>query len=82
MDRTIKGKFVTDEQISEWVEEAEKGFNVERLRKRGRGRPGRASKPSQVIAVRFTQEEIEKLDEMAAEQHLTRSELIRKEMFA
>ena len=37
----IKGVPVTEEQISEWVAEAEAGYDVEALKKRGRGRPGR-----------------------------------------
>ena len=33
---TINGKPITDEQIQEWADEAEQGYNVAQLRKRGR----------------------------------------------
>lgn len=53
---------VTDAQTQEWVDEAEAGYDVEELKRRGRGRPGRGSDPMQVIAVRLTAEEIAALD--------------------
>lgn len=49
---------VSEEQIDKWVKEAEAGYDVEELKKRGRGRPGRGAKPTQVVAVRFTEEEL------------------------
>lgn len=69
---------VSDEQIQEWADEAEAGYNVEELKRRGRGRPGRGAEPMQVVAVRLTAEEIEALDEVAEKQHLSRSEAIRR----
>ncbi|WP_306514878.1 ribbon-helix-helix domain-containing protein [Corynebacterium sp.] len=68
----------TEHQIDAWVSEAEAGYDVEALKKRGRGRPGRGAQPSQVIAVRLTAEELKTLDQLAAEKHLSRSELMRQ----
>jgi hypothetical protein len=69
---------VTDEQIQEWADQAEAGYDVEELKRRGRGRPGRGAEPMQVIAVRLTAEEIAALDAYAAREHLSRSEAIRR----
>lgn len=74
----MNGKPVTGEQIEAWVREAEAGYDVDELVKRGRGRPGRGAKPSQVVAVRFTEEELASLDQKARERDITRSELIRE----
>ena len=69
---------VTDEQIEKWVDEAEAGYDVEALKRRGRGRPGRGAEPMQVVAVRLTADEIAALDAVAEREHLTRSEAIRR----
>ncbi|WP_034716646.1 ribbon-helix-helix protein, CopG family [Intrasporangium chromatireducens] len=69
---------VTVEQIQKWADEAEAGYDAEELKRRGRGRPGRGAQPTQVIAVRFTAEEIAALDAYAAREHLSRSEAIRR----
>lgn len=78
MGEKIDGKAVTEEQISQWVREAEDGYDVAQLKKRGRGRPGRGAQPSQVVAVRFTPEEIAELDRRAQLRQMSRSELIRE----
>lgn len=77
-DEQFAGEQVTDEQIQKWADEAEAGYNVEKLKRRGRGRPGRGAEPMQVIAVRLTAEEIAALDAYAAREHLSRSEAIRR----
>lgn len=69
---------VSDEQIQKWAAEAEAGYDVEELKRRRRGRPGRGSEPMQVVAVRLTAEEIEALDKVAERDHLSRSEAIRR----
>jgi hypothetical protein len=56
---------VSEEQIQQWTNEAETGYDVAELKRRGRGRPGRGAEPMQVIAVRLTAEEITALDAMA-----------------
>ena len=68
----------TEEQIEQWAAEAEAGYDVEELRGRGRGRPGRGAEPMQVVAVRLTAEEIAALDTVAEREHLSRSEAIRR----
>jgi predicted transcriptional regulator len=77
-DEQIAREHVTDEQIQQWADEAEAGYDVEELKRRGRGRPGRGAEPMQVIAVRLTAEEIAALDAYAAREHLSRSEAIRR----
>lgn len=69
---------VSDEQIQKWADEAEAGYDVEELKRRGRGRPGRGAEPMQVIAVRLTADEIAAVDAIAAREHLSRSEAIRR----
>lgn len=74
----INGTPVTEEQIAAWSAEAEAGYDVEALRKRGRGRPGRGAEPSQVIALRLTADEIAALDARAEQEGKSRSEVIRE----
>lgn len=81
-DETIDGVPVTEEQIRQWAAEAEAGYDVEALKKRGRGRPGRGEGPSQVVALRLTSEELAALDARAKREHKTRSELIRDALAA
>jgi hypothetical protein len=69
---------VGEEQIQQYADESEAGYDVEELKRRGRGRPGRGAKPMQVVAVRLTTEEVAALDEMAGREHLSRSEVIRR----
>jgi hypothetical protein len=79
---TINGVPVTEEQIAAWADEAEAGYDVEALKKRGRGRPGRGAEPSQVIALRLTTDEIAALDARAEREGKTRSEVIREALDA
>ena len=67
----------SEQQIREWADEAETGYDVAELKRRGRGRPGRGTEPMQVVAVRLTAEELDALDAAAAERHMSRSEAIR-----
>jgi hypothetical protein len=69
---------VTEEQIQRWADEAEAGYDVDQLKRRGRGRPGRGAEPMQVVAVRLTAEELAALDAIAEREHLSRSEAIRR----
>ena len=70
-------RVVSDEQVQHWADEAEAGYDVDALKRRGRGRPGRGAEPMQVVAVRLTAEELDALDEAAARNEMTRSEAIR-----
>ena len=72
---TIRGEEVTERQIDEWVAEAEAGFDVEALKKRGR--PARSREASQVVALRLTAEELAALDLRAQREGKSRSEVIR-----
>lgn len=74
----IQGVPVSDEQIERWADEAEAGYDVDSLKRRGRGRPGRGAEPSQVVAVRMTADELAALDAHAARTHQSRSEAIRE----
>lgn len=69
---------VTEEQIASWVAEAEAGYDVEQLKRRGRGRPGRGAEPMQVVAVRLTADELAALDIVAQRDEVSRSEAIRR----
>lgn len=82
MKETINGVPVTEEQIAAWADEAEAGYDVDVLRKRGRGRPGRGAAPSQVVAVRLTAEELALVDELAVREHKSRSEIMRDALAA
>lgn len=73
---------ITQNQLDTWVSEAEQGYDLEALKKRGRGCPGRGTDPAQVVAVRLTADELSALDRLAAEKHLTRSELVRQAISA
>jgi len=75
---TIGGEPVTDGQISAWAAEAESGYDVAALTRRGRGRPGRGAVASQVVALRLTEEELADIDARAAREGKTRSEVIRE----
>jgi len=77
-EETINGVPVTEEKIAEWAAEAEAGYDIGALKKRGRGRPGRGAQPSQVVALRLTIEELAAIDMAAEREHKTRSELIRE----
>lgn len=79
---TINGVPVTEEQIAAWAAEAEAGIDIEALKKRGRGRPGRGAGPAQVVALRLTAEELAALDARAEREHKSRSELIREAIAA
>ena len=67
----------SEEQIQAWADEAEAGYEIDELKRRGRGRPGRGAAPMQVVAVRLTADELAALDAAAAKSHMSRSEAIR-----
>lgn len=74
-DDTIHGKPVSEAQIASWADEAEAGYDVELLRKRGR--PTLGDGPSVVVPVRLEPELLEALAARASETHVSRSEAIR-----
>ena len=72
---TIDGKPVTEEQIQAWADEAEAGYDLETLRKRGRRPLGDG--PARVVPVRLDDTLLNAVDERAEHDHVTRSEFIR-----
>ena len=74
---TIDGKPISSATIAQWAAEAEAGFDVDALVKRGRGRPGRSRDATQVVTVRLTDEEIAAIDARAVRDATTRSQAIR-----
>jgi uncharacterized protein (DUF4415 family) len=79
---TINGVPVTEEQIAAWAAEAEVGYDVKALKKRGRGRPGRGREPSQVVTLRLTSAELAVIDARAARENKSRSDVIREALAA
>ncbi|MGC3993615.1 MAG: ribbon-helix-helix domain-containing protein [Propionicimonas sp.] len=75
MDETINGVPVTEDQIQAWADEAEAGYEVEQLRRRGRKPIGNG--PAQVVPVRLDDTTLAAVDERAQRDHVTRSEAIR-----
>lgn len=73
---------VSEEQIQQWADEAEAGYDVKELKSRGRGRPGRGAEPTQVVAVRLTAEELAAVDAVAERENISRSEAIRRALAA
>lgn len=72
---TINGKAVSDAQIEAWVNEAEAGYPVEQLRKRGRKPIGDGA--SEVVPVRMDQTLLDALAARAERENVSRSEAIR-----
>ena len=72
---TIDGVPVTDEMIQEWADEAERGYDVEVLRKRGRCPKGDGA--ARVIPVRMDDSLLAAVDQRAQKDGTSRSEIIR-----
>lgn len=71
----IDGVPVTEEMIEEWSDEAERGYDVARLRKRGRKPVGDG--PGQVVPVRIDDALLAVISDRAQRDQVSRSELIR-----
>lgn len=71
----IQGKPVTEQDIQDWADEAERGYDVDRLRKRGRRPLGDG--PAQVVPVRIDDALLTALSERAQRDQVSRSEAIR-----
>jgi len=70
----INGKPVTEQDIKAWADEAERGYDVAQLRKRGR-RP--AGDGAGQVPVRLDATLLAALAERAQRDHVSRSETIR-----
>jgi hypothetical protein len=75
---TIKGVPVTEEQIQAWADEAEAGYDVDALKKRGRGRKPKGDGPAKVVPVRLDGTLLAVVDERAEHEHVSRSDVIRE----
>jgi CRISPR-associated endonuclease/helicase Cas3 len=69
---------ITEELIEELAAEAERGYDPARLRGRGRGRPALGTGPSEVVPVRLDPTLRRALEQRAADEHTTQSDLIRR----
>ncbi len=75
--RSKSGQELTEDVLERMADEAEAGFDVEKLRKRP-GRPPMGSGPAEVVPVRLDPELKAALDERAAADDTTASEVIRQ----
>ena len=68
---------IREEQLQEWADEAERGYDADYLRSRI-GRPLLdLSGPAQVVPVRLSPAQLARLDERVARDHVSRSEVVR-----
>jgi hypothetical protein len=72
---TINGQPVTDQDIQDWSDEAERGYDVEQLRRRGRRPVGDG--PGQVVPVRIDVTLLAALTDRVERDNVSRSEAIR-----
>ena len=72
---SINGVPVTDEMIQEWADEAERGYDVEVLKKRGRRPIGDGA--ARVVPVRMDESLVAAVDQRAKKDGTSRSEIIR-----
>ena len=72
---TIDGVPVTDDTIHEWADEAERGYDVEVLKKRGRLPIGDCA--ARVVPVRMDDSLVAAVDQRAENDGTSRSEIIR-----
>ena len=72
---SINGVPVTDEMIQEWADEAERGYDVEVLKKRGRRPIGDGA--ARVVPVRMDDSLVAAVDQRAEKDGPSRSEIIR-----
>lgn len=72
---TINGVPVTDEMIQAWADEAERGYDIDALRRRGRKPKG--SGPARVVPVRLDDSLLGALDARAEHDSTSRSDVIR-----
>lgn len=77
---TMNGEPVSADQISEWAKEAEAGYDVAALKKRGRPRLG--SGIAQIAAIRLDPELDDALTQRAEKEHMSRSEVVRQALQA
>jgi hypothetical protein len=75
--RTKSGVELTDEVLDQMAAEAEAGLDVTKLRRRP-GRPAMGSGPADALPVRLDPELRQALDDRAAAEHTTASDVVRE----
>ena len=75
--RSTAGAELTDEVLEEMAREAEAGLDVTRLRRRP-GRPAMGSGPAETLPVRLEPELRQALDDRAAAEHTSASDVVRR----
>jgi hypothetical protein len=76
--RTKSGKVLTDADIEALADEAERGYDIEVLKSRRRGRPMLGAAPAEVVPVRLDPDLKAAVETRAEEDHTTTSEIIRQ----
>jgi hypothetical protein len=76
--KTKTGKVLTDADIEALADEAERGYDVDVLRKRRRGRPMLGSAPAEVVPVRLDPELKQAVEARARADDTSTSEIIRE----
>jgi uncharacterized protein (DUF4415 family) len=76
--RTKTGKILTDAEIEAMADEAERGYDVEALKARRRGRPMLGTAPAEVVPVRLDPDLKRAVEVRAEADHTTTSEIIRE----
>lgn len=75
---TKTGKVLTDADIEAMAEEAERGYDVETLKTRRRGRPMLGTAPAEVVPVRLDPDLKQAVEARAEAERTTASEIIRE----
>lgn len=75
---TKTGKVLTDLDIEAMADQAERGYDVETLKTRRRGRPMLGTAPAEVVPVRLDPDLKEAVEARAEAEHMTTSEIIRE----
>jgi hypothetical protein len=75
--KTRTGRVLTDADIDAMAEDAERGYDPAVPKTRRRGRPMLGSAPSEVVPVRLDPDLRQAVEERAATEHTTTSEIIR-----
>lgn len=76
--KTKTGKVLTDADIEALADEVERGYDVDALKSRRRGRPMLGSGPAAVVPVRLDPDLKEAVEARAEAEHTTTSEIIRE----
>jgi len=76
--RTKTGRVLGDAEIDAMADEAERGYDVEMLKARRRGRPMLGSAPAEVVPVRLDPDLKHAVEARAKAEHTTASEIIRE----